>query len=205
MDRSGQLRLDGPQDCGVGDRAIVQRVTVDHRHRIEQVRVLDRLDRLEVLGPDLRLASVVIQDRHPVAISALDLGADYGRDLLRRPGRASTTGGACRLGRQVEYLDDDLGAAVAHDVSSTYSRTDITCMGHTRMHTPHPVQRSWSTIQPERPAESRVVSGTIAPRGQTLRAGQPGCRSHVDWSMIAVSMQLSPGLVASTHTLPQGV
>jgi hypothetical protein len=129
-------------------------VAVDHRHRIEQVGVLyGRHDILE-LGADLGLAGVVVEDRDTVTESTLDLGPDYRGDLLRRPRRASTTGPAYRLGRQVEDFDDDLSAALVHDVSSTRRRLWTAPIGHTRSrvrenHTPRGITPQYRSVSAE--------------------------------------------------------
>jgi len=85
------LVADGAHDCRVADRSVVERNAIDNRHWVEQAALVDLLDQGSVCGLGLGLLDVAVLDDDLIVEAALDLVADYRGDLLRRPGRASTT------------------------------------------------------------------------------------------------------------------
>jgi hypothetical protein len=100
-----KLVADGAHDRGIADGSVVERDVVDHGHGIEQPAVLDLLDDLEVLGAYVRLVDVEVRHLDVVTVAASELVADDGRDLLRRPRRASTAGETDGRGGDIEYVD----------------------------------------------------------------------------------------------------
>lgn len=110
-----EARLHGPEDRRIGDGAVVHRLTVDDRDRIDESLLLYAAHHRLVGGHHFGPARIVIDDPRAVTEPVLDLGTDDGRDLLRRPGRTSTTTPAGGLNREVVHLDVDYG--LGHCVS----------------------------------------------------------------------------------------
>jgi hypothetical protein len=76
-------------------------------HGIEQTAVPDGLDGIGVLSAYILARDIEVVDTGAITEPSLHLGADDGRDLLRRPRRTSTVAAACGLGRQIEHLDEN--------------------------------------------------------------------------------------------------
>lgn len=102
-----QAVLNSTHDGGVAHGAVVYGDAVDDGHRKEQRALLDVVQELGVLAAHVVRFHVAIQDLSIIAVPALYLGSDDGRDLLRRPGRASTARPAIAAGGYVEDLDND--------------------------------------------------------------------------------------------------
>jgi hypothetical protein len=113
---SGEPGLHRAQDRRVRDGPVVERLSVDERDGVDELLLLDEVDRGALGRDDLGTARVVVDDRCTVAVALRDFGLDDRRDLLRRPGGASTASPACRIDREVEHLDADDG--LRHDASS---------------------------------------------------------------------------------------
>jgi len=105
--------VDGAHDRGVADRAIVDEDAVDGGHGVEQPARLDLFGDLGEWGFGIGKRDVVIEHSGVVAVATLDLSAYDRRDLLRRPGRASSTREALCGGGDVVYLDQDGSGHVA--------------------------------------------------------------------------------------------
>jgi len=97
----------GAHDGRIADRAVVEWYAIDNRHRVQQPALVDLFDQGSVCRLDLWLLDVAVLDDDLIVETALDLVADYRRDLLRRPRRASTTREAVAGGRYVEHFDED--------------------------------------------------------------------------------------------------
>ena len=124
----GLVRLHSPrhdtEDGRVRYGPVVDRLAVDHGHRICEAVAPDRRDEVRVRDRDGLLGDIVVSDaRDAAAEAALDLCGNDRGDLLRRPGRASTAAEAGGLGGKVEHLDGDQG--VAHLVGLSIRRQDI--------------------------------------------------------------------------------
>jgi hypothetical protein len=91
---------------GVAHGAIVDRHTVDDGDREEQAASLDLLEHGLVSGFGGTARDIVIEDLRVVAVAPLDFSADYGRDLLRRPGRTSTSRETVGRSGDIVYLND---------------------------------------------------------------------------------------------------
>lgn len=79
--------------------------------------------------------------------------------------------------------------------------------GQLSAQTAQPVQRSSSIMYPSAPGYGPPATGTIAPRGQARRAGQPGERSQLERSMVTVRTSDGPftgGLLTGLYT-PEGM
>lgn len=85
----------------------MDRYAIDDGHRIDEALLLYQGDHVSVCGNNLWLAGVMVSDPRTLSEAMLDLSPDDRRDLLRRPGRSSSTAEAGRLSGEVEYLDVD--------------------------------------------------------------------------------------------------
>jgi hypothetical protein len=103
----GQLVVHGPHDCRIAHRTVVDGNAVDDRDGEEQPAAADLGEKRRVLRADVRSSDVVVVDSRVLAVAPLQLGSDDGRDLLRRPRRASTTRQACRLLWPIEDFDEN--------------------------------------------------------------------------------------------------
>jgi len=109
----GDLVADGAHDRGVAHGTVVDGRAVDDGDGIEQAATLDLGDDLGELTADIGVLSVVVGNDDLIAEAALELFANDGRDLLRRPRGASTAGEARGLRGDVEDVDlDGLGHGV---------------------------------------------------------------------------------------------
>ncbi len=94
--------------------SIVDGKSVDACDGEEQSLGLNLFDHLAVRLLHIGRLGVVVEDLSVVTVTAFELGADDGRDLLRRPRGASSTGEAFGGGGDVEHLDDD---GIRHEAS----------------------------------------------------------------------------------------
>jgi hypothetical protein len=106
--------VNGAHDRRVADCAVVHEHAVYCGDRVEQAPRLYFVDDTRMVLTRLRCLHVVVQDASVVAVAALQFGADDGRDLLRRPGRASSSREALGTGWDVVNFDDD---RTGHDPS----------------------------------------------------------------------------------------
>ena len=118
---------------------------IDDGDGVEQATLLDFIDQHCMLRARFGLRYVEIEDLCDVTEAPLYLGADYGRDLLRRPGGTSTAAETCGIGRHIEdlYGHQRLGHECAF--RSVAQLDDIAPVGQTRAHTPQPEHRSSTT------------------------------------------------------------
>ena len=172
---------DCTHDGRVANGTVIQRHAINDRDGVEQPAILDFGDDRVVLGAHARIIDVVVVDASVVTKAAAQLGRDDCGDLLRRPRGTSTAGEAVCGAGNVEDLDDD---RLGHGSSPFYLNW-MAPMGHTRMHAPHPVHFSSTTLY-------ALPLGTIAPSGQARRAGQYGLLSHRASEMVTSGMGLGP-------------
>ena len=142
---------------------------------------------------------VAVQTCGVVAEAALDLGADDRRDLLRRPGRASTAREAVGGCGDVEDLDDD---GLSHVAPLYPSRT----APHGADAHAHAAARAllFDDGVPVGSGIGSALDGTIAPSGRPGARGSPGERSHGAVSMAnSAIMRPAPLVVALACVLTQ--
>ena len=80
-----QLVVHGAHDRWVAHRTVVHQDAVNRCDRVQKTSRLDLLNDLHVALACLSGLDVVVEHLCVVAVAALDLGADYRSDLLRRP------------------------------------------------------------------------------------------------------------------------
>jgi hypothetical protein len=173
----GELVGHRSHDRGVADRTVVQRHAVNHRDRVEQAAGLDFRDDRFVVGAHARVVDVAVLDAGFVAKTAVKLSGNDRGDLLRRPRGASTAREAVGCAGNVEDLDDD---RLGHGIRPFYLNS-MAPIGHMRMHAPHPVHFSSTTLY-------AMPLGTIALLGHARRAGQNGLLSQRACNMVTIGI-----------------